>query len=80
MDHLLARGAECVTVLDISSAALDRARQRLGDDASRVHWLVADVTGDWQVQPVDIWHDRAVFHFSLMLAINRGISRTSGRQ
>lgn len=63
MDHLLARGAECVAVLDISSAALDRARQRLHDDANRVRWLVADVTGDWQVQSVDIWHDRAVFHF-----------------
>jgi hypothetical protein len=21
------------------------------------------VTGDWQVSPVDVWHDRAVFHF-----------------
>ena len=21
------------------------------------------MTGDWQVSPVDIWHDRAVFHF-----------------
>lgn len=21
------------------------------------------MTGDWQVAPVDIWHDRAVFHF-----------------
>ncbi|MGH9159106.1 MAG: class I SAM-dependent methyltransferase [Vicinamibacteraceae bacterium] len=63
VDHLLARGAACVAVLDISRAALERARHRLGGDASRVRWLVADVTGDWQVQPVDIWHDRAVFHF-----------------
>jgi hypothetical protein len=30
---------------------------------SRVTWIEADVTGDWDVQPVDVWHDRAVFHF-----------------
>ena len=26
-------------------------------------WIEADVTGEWQASPVDIWHDRAVFHF-----------------
>jgi hypothetical protein len=31
--------------------------------AARVTWIEADVTGDWQLSPVDIWHDRAVFHF-----------------
>ena len=25
------------------------------------HW--ADVTGNWQLKPMDIWHERAVFHF-----------------
>ena len=24
---------------------------------------MADVTGPWAAKPVDIWHDRAVFHF-----------------
>lgn len=28
-----------------------------------MNWIEADVTGDWVVSPVDIWHDRAVFHF-----------------
>lgn len=63
MDHLLDRGLTCVTVLDVSSAALSRTRTRLGDRATRVTWIEADVTGDWNVAPVDIWHDRAVFHF-----------------
>ena len=63
MDFLLARGAGCVCVLDISSAALARARERLGENARRVNWIEADVTSDWHVHPVDIWHDRAVFHF-----------------
>ena len=36
---------------------------RLGDAARRVTWIEADVTGEWDTPPVDIWHDRAVFHF-----------------
>ena len=54
----------CVTVLDISGAALARARTRLGKQHT-VQWIEADVTGDWQrpAESVDIWHDRAVFHF-----------------
>jgi SAM-dependent methyltransferase len=53
----------CVSVLDISSAALIRAQNRLGTDAKLINWIEADVTGDWPVPPVDVWHDRAVFHF-----------------
>jgi SAM-dependent methyltransferase len=53
----------CVTVLDVSAAALARARARLGEQADRVRWIEADVTSSWTVPPVDIWHDRAVFHF-----------------
>jgi hypothetical protein len=52
-----------VIVLDISGAALERARTRLGPRRDLVTWIEADVTGDWSVAPVDIWHDRAVFHF-----------------
>jgi len=63
VDRLLDRGLTCVTVLDVSPAALTRARTRLGARAARAVWFEADVTGDWQVSPVDIWHDRAVFHF-----------------
>jgi SAM-dependent methyltransferase len=52
-----------VTVLDISNAALTRAKARLGPAQDRVTWLEADVTGSWPVPHVDVWHDRAVFHF-----------------
>jgi len=52
-----------VTVLDISNAALSRARTRLGPAQDQVTWLEADVTGAWPVPLVDVWHDRAVFHF-----------------
>jgi hypothetical protein len=26
-------------------------------------WIAADVTGNWTLKPMDVWHDRAVFHF-----------------
>jgi SAM-dependent methyltransferase len=63
MDHLAARGMDCLAVLDISGAALERARSRLGAAAAIPIWLEADVAGDWSLKPMDIWHDRAVFHF-----------------
>jgi SAM-dependent methyltransferase len=63
MDALVARGLTCLAVLDISAAALERARVRLGGAGAVPTWIVADVTSDWSLQPVDIWHDRAVFHF-----------------
>ena len=63
MDFVLGKGVRCVFVLDISGAALRRARERLGETAQTVTWIEADVTADWHVPHVDIWHDRAVFHF-----------------
>jgi trans-aconitate methyltransferase len=63
VDHLSARGLDCLAVLDVSAAALRRAQSRLGDVASALTWIEADVTKDWSLKPMDIWHDRAVFHF-----------------
>jgi len=60
--RLLDRGY-AVTVLDISQAAIDRARQRLGARAGEVGWVVADVTAAPDLGTFDVWHDRAVFHF-----------------
>ena len=61
VDHLVRRGVRCVTVLDISGAALRRAAARLPD--APVNWVEADVTGSWVAPVADIWHDRAAFHF-----------------
>jgi len=63
VDYLLNQQVSCVSVVDISGAALARAQARLGPARARVNWIEADVTGDWPVPSVDIWHDRAVFHF-----------------
>lgn len=63
VDALIDRRLTCVNVLDISAAAIARAQARLGERASMVKWIVADVAGDWSPPLVDVWHDRAVFHF-----------------
>jgi hypothetical protein len=63
VDALLARGVSCIAVLDLSGAALQRARARLGPRADLVEWIEADVASEWSVSRRDIWHDRAVFHF-----------------
>ena len=63
VDALLARGVTCIAVLDVAREALVRAQARLGDKARDVDWIQADVTGAWSWKEVDIWHDRAVFHF-----------------
>ena len=60
---LLERGVTDVSVLDISACALQASRARLGEAASRVEWIRADVL-DWTPsRTYGIWHDRAVFHF-----------------
>jgi SAM-dependent methyltransferase len=63
VDGLLDRGFEDVTVLDISEAALAKARARLGARADRVKWIAADVTSFEPSERFTLWHDRAVFHF-----------------
>ena len=63
VDALAARGLDCLAVLDVSGAALGRAKARLGEAAHTPIWIEADVTREWSLKPMDIWHDRAVFHF-----------------
>lgn len=63
VDYLAARGLGCLAVLDVSGAALERARTRLGAAAAIPTWIEADVAGAWSLKPMDIWHDRAMFHF-----------------
>ena len=40
-----------------------RHRERLGRKASRVDWIVADITEYTPGRTFDLWHDRATFHF-----------------
>ncbi|HWP90944.1 MAG TPA: class I SAM-dependent methyltransferase [Thermodesulfobacteriota bacterium] len=64
VDDLLARGFERLTVLDISSKAIDLAQSRLGFNAGKITWIEADITKvSLPENHYDLWHDRAVFHF-----------------
>lgn len=63
VDHLLVLGYHDISVLDISAAAIDKAKQRLGDKAKNVKWIVADAATFKPTEKYDFWHDRAAFHF-----------------
>ena len=64
VDDLLREGYVNLTVLDISVMALQAAQKRLGTAAGKVYWLEADITQiELPEASVDVWHDRAVFHF-----------------
>ncbi len=64
VDDLLDMGFVRPAVLDLSSAAIHTAQHRLGERAHDVTWLAGDVTElDLPRGSIDLWHDRAVFHF-----------------
>ncbi len=63
VDALLDAGLTQLAVLDVAETALGRAKARLGERASLVRWIVADVTQWTPDGTFDIWHDRAMFHF-----------------
>ena len=60
----LAKSGDCQLVLvDLSGAALREAKKRLGRRAASVRFVRADLAKDRLDFKVDLWHDRAVFHF-----------------
>lgn len=63
VDHLLEDGYKDITVLDISESAINRAKKRLGIEAKKVKWIVADASNFTPTEKYDFWHDRAAFHF-----------------
>jgi SAM-dependent methyltransferase len=63
VDHLLEKGFENITVLDISGRALQKAKDRLGNRSARVKWIETDINTFSPNTSYDLWHDRAAFHF-----------------
>ncbi len=63
VDALLEKGYQNIWVLDISANAIERTKKRLGEKASKVHWIVSDVIEFKPPVQFDLWHDRAAFHF-----------------
>ena len=61
---LLDAGYTNIFAVDIAASALTRAKAHLGSRADQVNWLEADVMRlQFPENSVDVWHDRAVFHF-----------------
>lgn len=63
VDNLLKQGYTNITILDISEKALQRAKQRLGEDANKITWIVSDILDFKPPNKYDLWHDRAALHF-----------------
>lgn len=60
---LLANGYENLIHVEWSEAASQHLQLKLGGQASGIKWFIGDLF-DWQPgEAIDLWHDRAVFHF-----------------
>lgn len=68
-DHLLDQDYTNLIAADISEFALNHLKKRLGPaKTALVKWIRADITQpglNEKIQPVGLWHDRAVLHFLL---------------
>jgi ubiquinone/menaquinone biosynthesis C-methylase UbiE len=64
VDDLVRDGFSDVTVLDIASSAIERAKYRLGNASTKITWIESDILhAPLRNDSYDVWHDRAVFHF-----------------
>lgn len=63
IDSLLDLGYTNLFLLDISEAAIERAKTRLGDQTKYVKFIVSDSLHFQSEEKFDVWHDRASFHF-----------------
>lgn len=80
VDALLEKGFQNIWVLDISQNAIERTKTRLGKDkASKVNWIVSDISKFVSNVQFDLWHDRAAFHFIITEGkINQYVSIAEG--
>ena len=63
IDVLLELGFTNLFVLDISAKAIERLKNRLGDKAKKVTFIISDTIDFHPDITFDLWHDRASFHF-----------------
>ncbi len=67
IDSLIDGGFSNIIATDISEAALDKLKERLGEErASSVRWIVDDIGQSEHIhalKDIALWHDRAVLHF-----------------
>jgi len=62
-DHLVTRGFQDLTAIDLSATALQIVRERIGAAGAHVVLEVADVLDLRPGRHYALWHDRAVYHF-----------------
>lgn len=62
-EFLISLGYKDVTVVDISSKVIERAKERMCEKADEVTWITADASNFRPKRKYDLWHDRAAFHF-----------------
>lgn len=74
---LLQQDFDDITVLDVSTTALDLAKANIGSSGARVNWIAADVRSWHPNRQYDIWHDRATFHFLTEIAAQRDYAATA---
>jgi len=80
VDDLLGLGYANVTVLEISRAALDGLKRRVGPAGAAVQWICGDVMETALPEAgFDVWHDRAVFHFLTETGLRRAYVEQVGR-
>ncbi len=67
VDTLLAHGFTDITAVDLSATALERLTHRVeaveADARQKLHAVVSDARTFRATHAVDLWFDRAVFHF-----------------
>ena len=64
VDDLIGKGFVDISVLDISSTAIEESKKRLKHRAGNIDWIEADITKvALPENKYDVWHDRAGFHF-----------------
>ena len=78
-DGLVEAGYEHVSVLDISDEALAISKRRMGTRAAVVTWIRASVLEWASPEPLQLWHDRAVFHFFTKAADRAAYVRSASR-
>jgi len=79
VDHLLREDYADVAVMDLADSALAAARERLGEQARQVDWIVGDVLAFAPIKRYALWHDRAVFHFLVDAGERRRYLEALGR-
>ena len=63
VDFLIDEWYENISVLDISSKAIERAKDRLAAKGQNIHWIISNILDFMPETKYDVWHDRAAFHF-----------------